>query len=359
MLRLNGIRLISQLSLLLLIAANPCTEYVAAQPVEIDEISVKIIALSPPLSHRDAELSGLTWCGDKLILMPQYPERFAQEDTHYFFYLERRQIENYLDRPSDKALQAQKIWLDEQNVRDALSVFDGYEAIACEENTLWLSFETINHQGQHQSMAVTAELSLIPRAKITIDPKSRVLLGNQSMLTNMGDEAIFMQGKDLFTIHEINDSELVKEPRAQKIDYKTKQLTPYKFPYVPYRITDASALDKHQRFWAINYKYRGDTFNQKSDDNLSHKHGRGASHAQYDNVERLLQFQLKNNSIDLIASSPLSLLMTSAQGRNWEGIARLGNRGFIIVTDKHPETILGFVPYAEHDITTSTTSSEY
>ena len=31
--------------------------------------------------------------------------------------------------------------------------------------------------------------------------------------------------------------------------------------------------------------------------------------------------------------------------RNWEGIARLEGRGFLLVTDQFPDTILAFVPY--------------
>ena len=30
--------------------------------------------------------------------------------------------------------------------------------------------------------------------------------------------------------------------------------------------------------------------------------------------------------------------------RNWEGIVRLDNRGFLLVTDQYPVTILAFVP---------------
>jgi hypothetical protein len=31
-------------------------------------------------------------------------------------------------------------------------------------------------------------------------------------------------------------------------------------------------------------------------------------------------------------------------GRNWEGLVRLDDRGFLLVTDLFPGTILGFVP---------------
>jgi len=36
-------------------------------------------------------------------------------------------------------------------------------------------------------------------------------------------------------------------------------------------------------------------------------------------------------------------LADDGQSRNWEGIAMLDQRGFLLVTDQHPNTILAFV----------------
>jgi len=45
---------------------------------------------------------------------------------------------------------------------------------------------------------------------------------------------------------------------------------------------------------------------------------------------------------------PVELELIDAQtSRNWEGIARLDKRGFLVVTDEHPGTILAFIPYRE------------
>ncbi len=43
--------------------------------------------------------------------------------------------------------------------------------------------------------------------------------------------------------------------------------------------------------------------------------------------------------------APIQLtLVDEATVRNWEGIARLDGRGFLIATDTYPATILAFVP---------------
>jgi hypothetical protein len=42
---------------------------------------------------------------------------------------------------------------------------------------------------------------------------------------------------------------------------------------------------------------------------------------------------------------PLQLqLLGDIAPRNWEGLVRLEQRGFLLVTDKYPMTFLGFVP---------------
>jgi len=45
-----------------------------------------------------------------------------------------------------------------------------------------------------------------------------------------------------------------------------------------------------------------------------------------------------------VKQPPIQLkLINDDNSRNWEGIVRFGDEGFIIVTDKFPSTILGFV----------------
>ena len=42
------------------------------------ETRVRMIPLAPPLDADVAEYSGMTCCGDRLILVPQYPKRYLR-----------------------------------------------------------------------------------------------------------------------------------------------------------------------------------------------------------------------------------------------------------------------------------------
>jgi len=308
------------------------------------ETPVEIIPLAPPLDQADAELSGLTWCGDKLILMPQYPRRLNESKISYFYYLEKTQIVNYLDGGTKAPLQAKKIVINEKDLRKAVTIFDGFEAIACDGEHVWLSIEAITLLGTYQSFVVPGSIEFGDSASLNIDETRLVKLETQSNMRNMGDEAILLDGAKIIAMHEINDSRVVAKPKARRVNRRGEKLVDLTFPNLPFRITDATSLDSQKRFWTINYKYSGDKFSRDANDHIAEKYGQGESHKKYYNVERLVEFELRENSIHLVTSSPIQLKMEDVEGRNWEGIARLGQRGFLIATDKHPETLLGFVP---------------
>lgn len=40
---------------------------------------------------------------------------------------------------------------------------------------------------------------------------------------------------------------------------------------------------------------------------------------------------------------PIQLQLIDGVSRNWEGLVRLDERGFLLITDEFPETILAFV----------------
>jgi len=313
------------------------------------ETPVSMIPLAPPLDQPNAEISGLSWCGDKLILLPQYPERFSDDGNSYFYYLERRQIEKFLDGNDPAPLTAKPIQVNEKDLRKAVSIFDGFEGITCEDNQVWLSIEALNLLGGYQSFVVPATISFNNAAKIEIDQDKLVFLASQSKMRNIGDEAIlngtFNNVDGVIALHEVNDKRAVPSPKARHIANIDSTISEIEFPTLPFRITDASALDKDNRFWVINYKYSGDKFSRNAEDALTKKYGEGASHKKYHNVERLLELQINDKTITVTDSKPIPLKMIDVEGRNWEGLARLGNQGFLVATDKHPATLLGFIPF--------------
>jgi len=336
MLKLALTALFLSISPTLLAAVNTVTE--------AEEVAVQIIRLAAPLEQDKAEISGLAWCQGRLILLPQYPERLSDDGISYFYYLEREEIINYIDSVSDKPLIPKPIRVNQKELRKEVTFFDGFEAIACQDNKLWLSIEALNILGSYQSFVVPGEIHFTQDPSIEIHQEALVQLETQSRLRNIGDEAIVLQGDDVIAIHEVNDTRAVKHPKARLISRQSQNISALAFPNLPYRITDATTLDDEQRFWAINYKYSGDKFSRDATDHLAIKFGQGASHKKYYNVERLLEFQIDGETIRLLDQPPIQLKMTDVEGRNWEGIVRLKGRGFLIATDKHPATLLGFVP---------------
>ena len=75
-------------------------------------------------------------------------------------------------------------------------------------------------------------------------------------------------------------------------------------------------------------------------------YGIGPTHAENNVVERLIELEYTGTELVLSEAPPIQLqLLGDDEGRNWEGIVRLDDRGFLLVTDKFPETILAFVPF--------------
>lgn len=336
-------------TLLILVLLLSNTTLLAQQSKEdillVTETSIQEISLAAPLNLDDAEISGLTWCEDKLILLPQYPRRISNNKLSYFYYLDKADILLALSKPDAKALTAKPILVNEKDLRKAVSIFDGFEAIECHDNKLWLSIEAVTFLGQYQSFVVPAEIRFEPTASINIEQEKLTHLPSLSKMRNMGDEAIVMSGDDVIAVHEINDERAVAQAMARHIQRSDSSLSNIPFPAVPFRITDATKLDEDKKFWAINYKYSGDKFSRNADDFIAKQYGQGASHQKFYNVERLLEFEVKKDGIFLTNKAPIQLKMEQHEGRNWEGIVRLDKLGFLLVTDKHPKTVLAFIPF--------------
>ena len=106
------------------------------------------------------------------------------------------------------------------------------------------------------------------------------------------------------------------------------------------------ATDSGSRFWALNYLWPGDEAKLKpAPDALAAKYGAGPTHARFTTVERLVEFRYTEIGIVFVDTPPIQLeLIDDDHSHNWEGVARLDDRGFMLMTDKYPETMLGFVP---------------
>jgi hypothetical protein len=59
----------------------------------------------------------------------------------------------------------------------------------------------------------------------------------------------------------------------------------------------------------------------------------------------LVELQYTESGLELTGAAPIQLeLLPGSLPHNWEGLVRLDSRGFLVMTDSFPDTILGFVP---------------
>ncbi len=305
---------------------------------------VLTIPLSGPLALPQAELSGLAWYGDTLILLPQFPEIYGSQ----LYGLPKSAIVAYLTGQTTAPLEPQPIPFDDQAVRDQLIGSEGYEALAFAGNRAYLTIET-RRLGGMLGYVVAGEMAP-DLSLLRLDPAHLTPIEPQANLSNMTDEALFLVGNQVATIYEANGLAVNPDPVVHLFDAAT--LTPMgvvPFPQIEYRITDATALDENGRFWAMNYFFPGD---------LSLRpflRARGALEQFNDQaqpVERLLEFQMTPQGIVRTQVPPIALELSANPfsgawiARNWEGVVRLETpdlRGFLIVTDRFPETMLAYV----------------
>ena len=323
--------------------------HLQADDTFVAEHAVVRIPLSGPLADRKAEISGLAWWGDRLILLPQYPERMGGQ----IFAIGKAEIVNWLERGNgEAALLAEAIAFDDGEIGEMIEGYEGYEAIAfqmpaqtpaqapAQAPSAFLAIESETGDGT-LGYIVTATMHE-DGSRLIVDPSSRVEVRPQSTSPNKSEESLLLTDAQIISLYEVNGESLNPDPVAHSFTLSLAETASIPFPQIDYRITDATALDQQNRFWAINYFYPGDSDLAVDQDPLSARYGEGETHQQQAAVERLVEFVYAPDGI-VMADRPPIQLMLEEDARNWEGIVRLGDRGFLLVTDKFPDTILGFV----------------
>ena len=339
----------------------PCLFWPIAISASPIETAVQYIKLAAPLADRDAEISGLTWCGSTLFILPQFPDFVARRKVDkpakgdaikgesYLYTIEKQQLDDYLQGKSDQPIGAKALALDEKKIRKAAPKFDGFEAIVCKGKKLWFAIETSDSLGQFMTHVVAARL--VTDNLVEIDPLPLAEVPSISGRHNGSNETLLLKKNKLLSIHEVNEGSSSAPSSASLIDTRTTKRKAVSFPAIAHRITDATSIDQQGKFWVINYGFGDDPHLANTNDELLADYGVGATHKLEDNVERLLQLKITNKGVELTDQAPIPLKLTQENGRNWEGVVRYEftdpsekiSRGLLIVTDKHPQTYFGFV----------------
>ncbi len=309
------------------------------------ETAVETLPLGWPLDDPTAELSDLAWAGDELLLLPQFPSSFGPQLDGTVFKLRRDDIERWLNGDRGRPLDVRRVAFEAPGVAERIEGFQGFEALAIEGDHVYLTAES-RREGRMHAHLLQGELDA-DRGRLTVRADSLVELPCPGNLSNIAYEAMTVFRGSVVTFYESNGHSLVREPAALFWDRALSSFERLPMSPLEFRVTGASAVDAAGRFWVTNVFWPGEKALRADDDPLFAAYGRGATHARSSTVERLVELRLGPSGVERTATPPLQLALADGElTRNWEGIARLDDRGFLLVADEHPTTILAFVPNA-------------
>ena len=289
------------------------------------------ITLNGDVTHPDQEISGLAWHEDDLILLPQYPDKVI-------YSIPKQEILEFLDSSRNVITPSEICWVTE-NIEKAIKGFEGFESIVFDGQQL---FVTIEAEYGNQNCGYLAKGTII-EGTIALDKKSLKRIETPVSLSNMTYESILLSNEGVITIYEVNSKRVNKEPFYYEFDRDLESFSKNTFPYIDYRITYATELDDANKFWGINYFWPGDF--KLLNPGIKPKN---VPKDEMQPVEQLLEFELLQESIVRTNTPPLKIKLSEfGDSRNWEGLVRLDDIGFLMVTDKFPGSILAFVPYSK------------
>ncbi|PIE17467.1 MAG: hypothetical protein CSA66_05800 [Proteobacteria bacterium] len=332
-------------------ACPPGSERTAADAP--NEHPVRLLALAGPMAAAEMEVSAMAWHGDRLVFVPERLGLDEEDDVilsgaQRVFVLDKRDIIEVLDgrRPGPLTPQAVPVT---PSIAEAIEGCDGFEAVAFLGDHAYFAVETrTNADASNPTLLVHGKISKERRA-VTLDLAQQRPLRRPTGDDNLSHEALFIWRDRVYAIYELNAADRITRPRAAVFSLDLQAVGDVAFPHIDYRITDVTAVDAAGHLWAINYRYPGSSRASVAPEreSLGGRYGRGATHQRFEQVERLVELAVDDAGLRLTDRAPIQLRLEDDRARNWEGIVRLDDRGFLLVTDQFPQTWLGFVALDE------------
>ena len=335
---------------ILIISGCSCTDDKNSNRSERPGSDIIQIPLTGEIAERWAEISGLTCYKDQVIILPQYPDRFSTDDYKAaIFRIPKADIISFLDTSTPEALSPIKIEFDEQEIPDGLPGFQGYESVVIVGQKVYLTIE-VNLSYRMETFLIEGFIN-DATDKIVLDESTLDSIPMPLQIKNFSHESMTYAEGNLYLFYEANGKNLTDSPQIVKVNLQDGTKSTLPFHNIEYRVTDATGVDGNGFFWVINYYWPGDYLVlNPADDDLASKTDSLTKFSRDKSVERLVEMNLSADGVK--PANRNVILISSGEGevsQNWEGIARLHNRGFILATDKHPKTILAFLPLNRED----------
>jgi hypothetical protein len=220
--------------------------------------------------------------------------------------------------------------------------FQGFESIGFSGDRVYVTVESgkgTDMMGYLASGQIMPDLS-----KIVLDPKKLAPIQPQAAMDNKADEALLVLDDRILTFFEVNGAAFNPQPAVHVFSLDLEPLGTLPSAPLEYRLTDVAREPGTDRFWVINSFFLADLELLPKSDPLAETFGKGPTHGRLPQVERLVEMESDPTGVRLAGSAPVQLELAALETRNWEGLALLDERGFLIATDKYPSTILAFIP---------------
>ena len=298
-----------------------------------------LLKIGGPMKNSDEEISGMDWYNDNLILLPE-------NLNGYIFAIKKAELDSRIIGNDTTIIFPEQIKLNTPNYKKLVPGFDSFEAIAFRGYEVYLTIE-IRFADSMSCLLARGHIDE-KTLEITVPEQNLTIIDVPKYVDNMSYESLVIDEDRVIALFEANGDSLIKSPYALSINSSGNDIIKYPLSSINYRIADATRIDKNNRFWVINYFFPGDRKVLKpSNDILASKYGNGPSHSRSNRVERLVEYEIRNEKVSLTKSAPIEIKLEGEKtSRKWEALARYGNEGFLIATDKYPKphTLLAFLP---------------
>ena len=298
-----------------------------------------LLKIGGPMKNSDEEISGMDWYNDNLILLPE-------NLNSYVFAIKKAELDSRIIGNDTTIIFPEQIKLNTPNYKELVPGFDSFEAIAFRGYEVYLTIE-IRFADSMSCLLARGHIDE-KTLEITVPEQNLTVIDVPKYVDNMSYESLVIDEDRVIALFEANGDSLIKDPYALSINSSGNDIIKYPLSSINYRIADATKIDKNNKFWVINYFFPGDRKVLKpSNDILTSKYGNGPSHSKSNRVERLIEYEIKNGKVLLTKSAPIEIELEGEKtSRKWEALARYGNKGFLIATDKYPKphTLLAFLP---------------
>jgi hypothetical protein len=335
-------RIIAVLLAVLVLFSGMGAARIFAQSSTVDPVT---IPLTGSATSRDAEFSGMAWYGDWLVLLPQFPW-FDGFNRTGFFVLPRQEIVDFLDGRLSGPLTPRLVPMDVSGILNTVPGFEGFESIVFVGDTIYVTAEA--DLGSEMAGWILRGTIQPDLSSARIDVTTATSIPVQAAFPNMSDEAILVRpgaaGIELLTFYEANGRLANRNAVVHRFGADLTPLPSMPMANIEYRVTDATELDAEGRFWVTNYFWPGEAQLLLGGSGFGGRLRAILARTRLHPIERIVELQVTDNGIDYTDTPPVNLTLGEGDSRNWEGIVRLEDRGFLLVTDKFPETILAFVP---------------